>query len=462
MSEKKKRIGILIPNGYWARNFLRHDFLARMHKEGVELLLISPLAKDEKFRKIYGKHFVKIVEPAPLPALARKYANFLNRLFQGSSSISSYKHLLKEGVVRSGGEERWIDRFPHTPFARSLFSFLQKRNIRLLLNSLFLGGRQYRSLIESLDLLLDTHPFNCEHLPFVVEATRQSCKRIAMIISWDNITTKGHIAGDYDVILLWNDIVRDEVLRYYPEQFNAESAVSTGVPNFDAYFQRDIEEKKRFAESINWQEGEKLVTFTTTPHRLSWDEESYIEQIWKHLKEKSSPFRLHVRLHPLDSIDRYQHLFGYSEISFDEPEKQEVFSDGWWNPDGNGTRHLAATLFYSDLVINVFSTISLEAALFDTPVINICYDVTGREYEQSVTRYPDFEHYRKVIETGAVKLVYSEQELKQAIDFYLEHPEAERKERKILTEKQCKYTDGKSLERITNILLETVSGKNKV
>ena len=42
-------------------------------------------------------------------------------------------------------------------------------------------------------------------------------------------------------------------------------------------------------------------------------------------------------------------------------------------------KHLGDTLYHADVVVNVASTITIEACIFDTPVVNINFDGAGRE-----------------------------------------------------------------------------------
>src|SRR5690606_32252148 len=77
-----------------------------------------------------------------------------------------------------------------------------------------------------------------------------------------------------------------------------------------------------------------------------------------------------------------------------------------WVPRDDNTTHLARTMKYSDVVINIASTITIDAACFDTPVINIAYDMKQdeREYTGSVARYYNYTHYNHVVRVGAAAL----------------------------------------------------------
>ena len=89
------------------------------------------------------------------------------------------------------------------------------------------------------------------------------------------------------------------------------------------------------------------------------------------------PADLLVRLHPRDRADQYDRYLGRPHVVVEKAFRQTSTRSG----DGmdvdfmaENTRHLADTLYHSDVVLNVASTLAIEASIFDTPVINIGFD----------------------------------------------------------------------------------------
>jgi hypothetical protein len=106
--------------------------------------------------------------------------------------------------------------------------------------------------------------------------------------------------------------------------------------------------------------------------------------------------------------------------------------------------------------INVASTISLELCMFDKPVINVGYNppsVAAGELEYA--RYYKFDHYRKVVESGAVSVARSEDELRKLLRRVLIQPELQHSERRALIEKMFGDTlDGYSGLRVADRLIK--------
>jgi CDP-glycerol glycerophosphotransferase (TagB/SpsB family) len=111
-------------------------------------------------------------------------------------------------------------------------------------------------------------------------------------------------------------------------------------------------------------------------------------------------------------------------------------------------QHLAETMRHSDVVVNVASTIAIEAAIFDTPVVNIAFDgERPSEWAKSARRYYRFTHYVNITRHDAVRVAESPEQLIAFIGAYLDDPSLDRQGRRRVVEEQCQFLDGRSAER---------------
>src|SRR5439155_12088299 len=100
-------------------------------------------------------------------------------------------------------------------------------------------------------------------------------------------------------------------------------------------------------------------------------------------------------------------------------------------PTSGDRRHLAATLAHSNVIVNVASTTTLEACVFDTPVVNVGFDgEADLPLPLSVRRYYRYEHYQPVLRAGAVRVASDPAELIGAVRDYLACPERDRDARR--------------------------------
>ena len=107
---------------------------------------------------------------------------------------------------------------------------------------------------------------------------------------------------------------------------------------------------------------------------------------------------------------------------------------------------LANLTHHADLNVNTASTMTLDFAIHDTPVVNVAFDVAdpppfGVPLWDFFYR---FEHYRPVVELGAARFARSPEELAQHVNAYLEDPTLDREARRRLVELEVGVPVGQS------------------
>ncbi|MDB6036889.1 MAG: hypothetical protein JWM99_730, partial [Verrucomicrobiales bacterium] len=76
--------------------------------------------------------------------------------------------------------------------------------------------------------------------------------------------------------------------------------------------------------------------------------------------------------------------------------------------------------------------------------------------EQSCLRYYDYEHYKRVVQTGGFKISRSIDELVQHIQEYLDNPKLDAAGRARIRQEQCWKLDGRAGCRIAEFLLDYI------
>jgi CDP-glycerol glycerophosphotransferase (TagB/SpsB family) len=104
---------------------------------------------------------------------------------------------------------------------------------------------------------------------------------------------------------------------------------------------------------------------------------------------------------------------------------------------------------HSDVVVNVASTIAIEASIFDTPVVNVSFDGEAPSpFERSARRYYRFTHYVNITRHHAVRVADTPEQLLEWAGRYLQDPSLDRQGRRAVVEEQCQFLDGRSAERV--------------
>ena len=120
-------------------------------------------------------------------------------------------------------------------------------------------------------------------------------------------------------------------------------------------------------------------------------------------------------------------------------------------PSNKDIKDLRSLLEFSDLNVNMCSTMSLDFMLFDKPVINTVFgNLENGLYNDQ--RFLNFDHYKKVVDSKAVTIAKNEQELIEQINDALKNPEKRKAERKALIEMQVSKPLSGTSKRIAAVL----------
>ncbi len=181
------------------------------------------------------------------------------------------------------------------------------------------------------------------------------------------------------------------------------------------------------------------------------------------------PCQLLVRLHPNHFLD--VHLF--------EDERQRIHQLAEASPhihvvepvplggslghySGEDMEEKASMLAHSDVFLTVYSTMVVEAAVHERPVVSVCIDVPGgwdwpRKYSLSLSEIGDWPTHLRFRQSGSGKVTSDRVALKEAVNTYLQHPQADLEERRAFVEREITFTDG-SAGRRTGVYLRDLAG----
>jgi CDP-glycerol glycerophosphotransferase (TagB/SpsB family) len=90
--------------------------------------------------------------------------------------------------------------------------------------------------------------------------------------------------------------------------------------------------------------------------------------------------------------------------------------------------------------------------------VSVCIDAPGgwnrrRKYSLPLSRIGDWPTHARFREANAGRVVYSEADLRRAIDAYLENPASEKDERRAFVQDEITFTDGSAGRRTAEYLL---------
>ena len=265
-----------------------------------------------------------------------------------------------------------------------------------------------------------------EWLPIQI-AGSMGIKTVLSILSWDNLSSKSRLPLPVDNIFVWSNRMKSELLNYYPSVSEDKIEV-TGTPQFDSYFdENNYISREEFFKSKGLDSTKKLIVYAGVTPGLMPDEHNIVEELIISIKENKIkfPVQLLVRLHPKDSGERYREIIEkYPDVKFEVQGNKNKGNIKTWSPTSDTIVNLVNTIRHGDVHINVASTMTIDAAFFNKPVINIRY-TKGETPVEAVWGLKIYEttHYKPIAQTGGVKISYSNSDTIKFINEYLKNNE---------------------------------------
>lgn len=308
------------------------------------------------------------------------------------------------------------------------------------------------------DAVFTVTPFHRQEDLLLRICHNKGLKMLTAILSFDNITKRGWIPVNYDVYMVWNKENKEQLLKIYPVAQSKPLHI-TGAPQFDFYFKQGYllpKDEWKNVVGISANSTKKIILYAGGPQALFPQEPLYLQQLDKAITNGTIKDAIILfRCHPIDRIERWKDAIGNSS---------NIFFDASWTGnkkmgDANITdadiMKLCSTLAYTDVHINVCSTMTVDGSAFNKPQIGPAYLNTAKASYLLQQLYWQ-EHFVPVMQTKGLMLAKSEQELIMHVNKALLQPELYTKANDAILKSIITYNDGKSTERVAKIIEDAI------
>lgn len=448
-----------VPHGAAAGNMVRTGVLRRVldADPSVRVAILSPMAADDAFVHEVAHPRVS-VEPLPphQPAgLEARLLALMQAAYLESGITESVR--IRRAEAEAKGTIRWIG--AKHAIARTFAPSLVRKETRYDLIDRRVSHADAERVFDrhTPSLLVTSSPgLIFSEVPLLRTAARRGVRSMAIDPSWDNFTNKLMPVRRVNRLVVWNELMKQQAIDLHG--YAADEIRLAGVPQWDRYFSDGVAESRAgFLSRIGADPARRLITLTTTPQELYSHHDHVLRVMAAALGDGRWPnAQVLVRLHPRDDRATYAPFEGAPNVIIEKPFRPTVRAGDGLSVDvtADSQRHLAATLRHSDVIVNVASTIAIEAAIFDTPVVNIAFDGEREsEFAKSARRYYQFTHYVNITRQDAVRVAWSPGELVGFVADYLADPARDAAGRAKVVAEQCQFTDGRSAERVAEFVV---------
>lgn len=290
------------------------------------------------------------------------------------------------------------------------------------------------------------------------EARRLGIRTLGMTLSWDNLYNKTMLRVHPDGLLVQTAGIREQAITLgdYP----AEKIEIVGIPQYDDHFLRArVRARDEFLSAIGADPKKKLILYAFSGKAGLAVDFEMADILASAIREGEIAENAEVLLRPYPRYDfpeeklaRWRARYGFLAFS-SAAHAGEGKED--WEFDEDALDFLANSLAHADVVITMFSTFFIEAAIFDRPLVGVAFDGSLRlDYWNSAARFFDWDHLSLLKPLEGIRLVGSRAELVRAINEYLQNPALMREGRTKIVAEECQFSDGKSGARVAQEIVK--------
>ncbi len=434
---RNKNILISAPFGYSIKNFLFSSFWQSENIAKSQIYILTPTPK------VYQEHLEKAgirnVEVIAFNFNKIKFSRTFSMLWQ------VYKNRFLESTRSNTQKVKW-----RVLREQSLPLFLVKKVavfFSLIIPEPLIKRMLYAAIPDTdmkipskLDIWLSLAPsFDFDLLVYKkLQKSHRDTEKIAFVHSWDNLSSKGSLICDYQKVLVWGKLMKQEVVEKLG--LPASRVIQVGMPQYDIW------RNAKFAKP-----RKKYFLYTTGHPDTIPNEKRYVLDVLKIIERSYSDHYLILRVHPNDDIKNYQELTAtYPFFRVEDPGKRTEATYDKWSPEEKDMFHFGELLAGADAVINIASTLILDASYFSTPVICLDYDKSDK-LALSIRRFYKYEHLLRLLQEEGVYMCQSRQDLDKLMkDAVLRHPLRQTQERMYAGHDE--FRDGMSGKRLGDSL----------
>jgi CDP-glycerol glycerophosphotransferase (TagB/SpsB family) len=251
-------------------------------------------------------------------------------------------------------------------------------------------------------------------------------------------------------LTVWNAINRQEAVsvdRYRPSQ-----VTEVGAPQLDVYFR---EPSRTYSKAdLGLDPSKKTLLLATSSFTYESDQTYLVDMLLEAIRsgEIRRPLQIVLRLHPDDRVGRYLKYRHAPEVILDIPER--YLSTLGWTMTISDLERMAALVRHADVMVNFATTVTLEAAIVDTPTLLVAFSpIDPEEMQRYVVGLHFGMHYKALVQRDLVPIAWNRTQLIDLVNQLLDDVNLYASQRAAIVREWVQFTDGRSGQRLGDAIL---------
>jgi len=407
----KNKIFILLPDGVGLRNFAYTHFYEIGKNKGHEVVFwnYTPFSVKE-----FGYDEI-VVNNAKLHPITDIYKRAQIQI-ELSQNIKRAKDRVYDDYRFPFSLNSWKEKLKYALMKSIILTNNSSKGIVRVKNKIKDKERKTKHYFDSLetlksekpDFLFCTNQRITQAVAPILAAQDLGIPTATFIFSWDNLP-KGVKILDTDYYFVWSNHMKEELKYYYPS-VQDEQIFVTGTPQFEPHFEKELlVSKEKFFNDNNLDINKKYICFSGDDITTSPYDEIYLEDTAKaveKLNKNGQKLGVIFRRCPVDFSNRYDEVLNkYSHIITPIIPKWQKIGEVWNSvlPTREDYILQVNTIFHSEFVVNLGSSMVFDFIAFNKPCCYINYDIPeGKFKDWSVNKVYKFIHFRSMPDKNSV------------------------------------------------------------
>lgn len=439
------------------------DKLKKLVSERSDLRFVFLVQKKdyEKYKNFLhdylGKNFlieyVKVYAPQ---SFLEKFFYFFYSYFVYTGTTRTLATLGVRPDEPPAGGNRWLA--PVKIFIAGTFGkseFLRKKFIPALYPKIF-NKRPFAELFLKYNpfLVFAAHIYGNFDIQLLSEAKRQGVKTLGMASNWDHFD-KYYLSLRPDFLLAQSEQIKDFAVRY--QSYDAKNIAVIGYPHFDFITDKSYAvSREKVLSELGFPQNAKFILYVSGSAYCS-DEPDTIEKVLEWADKSEFGHDTYLVIRPYLGGRGADKDFDEAKFNrFEIHSRVRFYKKEFWG-DLPKSIQFFNIMRHADVIISMYSTIVIEAAALDKPLVGIGFDgYKKRPLAQSVRRFMLREHFQDVLNSGAVRTAESFGELKEILKNYFADSSLDHESRMCMMQKLAHDADGKAGERVVEHILKNI------
>lgn len=383
MKLKNKNVFVFFPDGVGLRNFAYTDFKAIGEQMGFDIAYwnntVFSLKDNLGFNEVKLENH-QLHPLTPLYSRARKRAELnVSRETFNDDVYPTYKFPFNYKGLKN------ILKSLYVKYLIGLYSSEKGvEKLRNKINNLERKNPKYAYCKAQLeqhkpDLIFCTTQRATQSISALLAAKDLGIPTVAFVYSWDNVPKAMQVV-ETDYYCVWSDLMKAEVLKYYPF-VKEEQVFVTGTPQFEPHYDDSLKQSREdFFKQYNLDIDKQYICYSGDDETTSPLDQYYLEDlanVVRSLNEKGKNLGVIYRKCPVDFTTRYDAVI--------EANKDIIeVLDPIWKPIGNqwdqvlpakeDFKMLYNVCEHSEFVTNVCSSTVFDFVAHDKACIYYNYE----------------------------------------------------------------------------------------